>query len=247
VFKNHLYVSGTKPLPLSYFIPMGFDLIRIDKDDNWEAIVGGNSFISLGTIIDEEFNSLSNLWSGFNNPFNVYGWQIQEYKDRLLISTFDDSSNMEVILTTLLENRAALEELIGETATNLLITAYRAVVEILTAIRYPRGFDLYISEDGVNFNSVFLDGLNNPHNYGGRILFVDSENDLYIGTANPFEGCEVWRTDDIPNKTLQPCNENHYNELRKIKDILSKNFEVINDNIPVILELMSKNTYLKSS
>ncbi len=144
VFKDHLYISGTKPLPLSYFIPQGFDLIRIDKEDNWETVVGGRSLIPLGTIIEEEAGSFPSLWSGFSNPFNVYGWQIQEYKDRLLISTFDDSTNMEVILTTLLENRVALAELIGEKVTNILITVYRAVVEILTAIKYPRGFDLYI-------------------------------------------------------------------------------------------------------
>jgi hypothetical protein len=246
VFKNHLYVSGTKPLPLAWLIPFGFDLIRIDKDDNWETIVGGNPLILFDTIIDKDSDCLSNLGSGFNNPFNVYGWQIQEYKDKLLISTFDDSNNMEVILTTLLENRAALENLIGETATNILIAAYRAVVEILTAIRYPRGFDLYISEDGVNFSSVFLDGLGNPHNYGGRILFVDSKNDLYLGTANPFDGCEVWRTDNIPTEALQPCGDNHYEGLLKIKEMLSENFKVINDNMPVILELMSKNAYLKS-
>ncbi|MGI6631047.1 MAG: hypothetical protein ACOX4H_11180 [Bacillota bacterium] len=39
---------------------------------------------------------------------NVYAWQIQEYKGRLFVSTFDDSSNMEVILTTLLANRAVI-------------------------------------------------------------------------------------------------------------------------------------------
>ncbi|MCG1012530.1 hypothetical protein JT739_07935 [Tepidanaerobacter sp. GT38] len=123
---------------------------------------------------------------------------------------------------------------------------HKAGIFHFTAIKFPRGFDLYVSEDGVNFSSVFLDGLNNPHNYGGRILFVDSENNLYIGTANPFEGCEVWKTDSIPNKSLQPCNNNHYKEFEKTREILSENFKVINDNIPVILELMSKNTHLKS-
>jgi len=243
VFKNHLYVSGTKPLPLSYFIPMGFDLIRIDKDDNWETIIGGNPFIPFRTIIDEGNNIISKMGPGFNNPFNVYGWQIQEYNDRLLISTFNDSINMEVILTTMLENRSALENLIGATATNILIEAYKAIVEILTAIKYPRGFDLYMSEDGVNFSPVFLDGLRNPHNYGGRILFVDSNNDLYIGTANPFEGCEIWKAHDIPASSQQPCHENHYEELQKITDILSKNFAVINENIPAILDFMSKNAH----
>ncbi|MGI6684458.1 MAG: hypothetical protein ACOX47_03000 [Bacillota bacterium] len=46
VFKNHLYVSGTKQLPLSWFIPMGCDIVRIDKNDNWRVVVGGNPLIS---------------------------------------------------------------------------------------------------------------------------------------------------------------------------------------------------------
>ncbi|NLC62923.1 MAG: hypothetical protein GX759_02440, partial [Thermoanaerobacterales bacterium] len=244
VFKDHLYVSGTKPLPLSWFIPLGCDVIRIDKEDNWETIVGGNTFVPLASIIDE--GSLSNLGSGFNNPFNVYGWQIQEYKNRLLISTFDDSSNMEVILTTLLENRLALENIIGETVTNILIKVYASVVEILTAIRYPRGFDLYISEDGVNFNCAFVNGLNNPHNYGGRILFVDSKNDLYIGTSNPFQGCEVWYTDGIADNTLQPCDDNHYKDLWKARRLINENLSVINENMSTVLELMSKSNYLNT-
>jgi len=50
----------------------------------------------------------------------MYDWQIQKYQDKLLISTFDDSSNIEVILGTLLANKLALEQLMGAT-TNILI------------------------------------------------------------------------------------------------------------------------------
>ena len=65
VFKNHLYISGTKNVPLSWIIPQGCDIIRLDEYDNFEMIVGPDS--------------ISGINSGFNNPFNVYGWQIQEY------------------------------------------------------------------------------------------------------------------------------------------------------------------------
>ena len=43
---------------------------------------------------------------------------------------------------------------------------------------------------------ICLNGLGNRDNYGGRILFVSSENKLYIGTANPYEGCQLWESDD---------------------------------------------------
>ncbi|MDF2883102.1 MAG: hypothetical protein K0R54_3659 [Clostridiaceae bacterium] len=243
VFKDYLYVSGTKQLPLAWLIPMGCDIIRIDKYDNWQLIVGGNPLIPLTPSDREKRKSLSGLGSGFNNPFNVYAWQIQEYKDRLLISTFDDSSNMEVILDTLLANRSALERQISAETTNILIKIYRNVVKILRAIKYPIGFDLYMSYDGVHFSSVVLKGLWNPHNYGGRILYVDGRNELYIGTANPFQGCEVWKANDIENYNLRSYDENHYRSLWKARELINENYSIISDNMPAILKFLQKEHY----
>ncbi|MDW8800360.1 hypothetical protein P8V03_04245 [Clostridium sp. A1-XYC3] len=243
VFKDYLYVSGTKQLPLAWFIPMGCDIIRIDKHDNWQLIVGGNPLISLTSPEAEQRRSLSGLGSGFNNPFNVYAWQIQEYENKLLISTFDDSSNMEVILNTLLANRLALEYLIGARVVNKLIDVYRSVVEILRAIKYPIGFDLYVSEDGVHFKPVVLRGIYNPNNYGGRILYVDSCDQLYIGTANPFQGCEVFKACNIESSSLESCDEMYFRCLKKAEKVISENYGIVSENMPVILEFIQKNNY----
>ena len=244
VFDDHLYVSGTKQLPLAWLIPMGCDIVRIDRRDNWELVVGGNPLLPVGDSASERIRSRSGLGSGFNNPFNVYAWQIQEYQGKLLISTFDDSSNMEVILTTLLANRAALSALIGEVLAELLIDIYRSVVEILRAIRYPIGFDMYVSDDGINFNPVFLNGLNNPHNYGGRILYPDGCHSLYIGTANPFQGCEVWKADDIGNLNRIRSNlEENYSGLWRAREIIQKRYDVIMENMPAILKFIPEKYY----
>lgn len=242
VFRNHLYVGGTKELPLSWAIPRGCDIIRINTNDDWQLIVGGNPFLPLATerIAPE---SASGLGSGFNNPFNVYAWQIQEFDNKLLISTFDDSSNMEVILTTLLANRIALEQLIGQEVTRILIEIYESVVEILRAIRYPIGFDLYVSEDGIHFSSIFLNGLCNPNNYGGRILFVDGCRQLYLGTANPFQGCEVWRSNCIRCCGCEPRDDNHYRSLQEIREILIAKYDIISQNMPAVLQFMPKEDY----
>lgn len=242
VFKNYLYVSGTKQLPLAWLIPMGCDIIRIDKHDNWQLIVGGNPLIPLTPTEGEERIGLSGLGSGFNNPFNVYAWQIQEYQGRLFISTFDDSSNMELILAILLANRVALEQLLGEAVTKILIAIYKSVVEILRAINYPIGFDLYVSDDGVNFSSVFLNGFDNPNNYGGRILYVDSCDDLYIGTANPFQGCEVWKTSNGGN-FVPSCYDNPYKNLWEIREIINGKYSTINENMEFIKKILPKNHY----
>ncbi len=232
VFKDHLYVSGTKDLPLSWLIPRGCDIIRINKYDEWELVVGGNPFWPVR-------KSASGLGSGFNNPFNVYAWQIREYKGKLVITTFDDSSNMQLILDTLLTNRTALEERIGATVTNILIGIYRSVVEILNAVRYPIGFDMYTSTDGIHFSSVFLNGLKNRNNYGGRILYEDSRKDLYLGTANPFEGCEVWKARH-GDWHATPCDDDHYKSLWDIRRIISENFDILNENMATVLDFIPK-------
>lgn len=241
VFKDHLYVSATKPLPLSWFIPMGCDIVRIDKADNWQLIVGGNPLISLNPAAEQQITSRSGLGSGFNNPFNVYAWQIQEFQGKLLVSTFDDSSNMEVILTTLLANRELLEQRFNPTIIAIIIEVYRSVVEILRVIKYPIGFDLYSSWDGINFTPVFVNGLGNPHNYGGRILYVDSDSQLYIGTANPFEGCEVWRASSIPYYTWKKYSHHHYWSLWQIKQILNEKASILGENMPAILQFIQEN------
>jgi hypothetical protein len=243
VFKDHLYVSGTKKLPLAWLIPMGCDVVRIDRHDNWELIVGGNPLIPCGESKSGESKKRAKIGSGFNNPFNVYAWQIQEYQGKLLISTFDDSSNMEVILTTLLTNRVALAKLIGEQATELLIEVYKAVVELLREIRYPIGFDLYLSDDGVNFNPVFLNGLDNPDNYGGRILFPDRQRTLYIGTANPFQGCEVWKTADMGDNPYRPYLKENYINLWRVRDMIREKYSLIEENMPAILKFIPEKFY----
>ncbi|NLC67922.1 MAG: hypothetical protein GX754_03860 [Clostridiaceae bacterium] len=244
VFGNYLYVSGTKQLPLSWAIPRGCDVARIDKYDNLQLVVGGSSIIPGHKKKCSDNKSLSGLKSGFNNPFNVYAWQIQEYQGRLLISTFDDSINMEVILYTLLANRQALERLIGDTAVKVLILIYKTIVKLLRSIRYPFGFDLYSSGDGVNFYPVFLDGLNNPYNYGGRILYVDRCNDLYVGTANPFQGCEVWKATDEVLYDLETCHENHYKNLWEVRNIIEENYSTLEENLQAISKILPRGYYL---
>ena len=206
IFKNRLYVSGTKELPLAWAIPRGCDIVRIDKYDNYEVLVGPNS--------------VSGIWSGFCNPFNVYAWQIQEYEGELFISTFDDATNMQLILELLLANRENIP--LPQLIVDILIEIYEIVVELLNRFKYPLGFNLYVSKNGLDFDSVFLDGLDNRYNYGGRILFLDRDNDLYIGTANPYQGLEVWRASQC--RHCSDCDNYYDCDFEAIKEELEKGF-----------------------
>ncbi|MDD7688457.1 MAG: dockerin type I repeat-containing protein [Clostridiales bacterium] len=54
-----------------------------------------------------------------------------------------------------------------------------------------RGFDMYVSEDGINFETITIDGFGDPYNHGLRV-FAETDSGLTIGTANPFFGTQVW-------------------------------------------------------
>lgn len=54
-----------------------------------------------------------------------------------------------------------------------------------------RGFDMYVTEDGVNFTTLTTNGFNDPYNHGLRTFAVTNQG-LCLGTANPFNGCQVW-------------------------------------------------------
>uniref|UniRef100_UPI001323F1A4 LPXTG cell wall anchor domain-containing protein n=1 Tax=Escherichia coli TaxID=562 RepID=UPI001323F1A4 len=62
------------------------------------------------------------------------------------------------------------------------------------------GFDLYVTEDGVNFTKITDNGFGDPYNHGCRAFGITNEG-LFIGTANPFYGTQVWK---LSEKTVTP-------------------------------------------
>lgn len=236
VFKNHLYAAVTKQLPLSLFIPLSFDLIRIDKKDKWDLVVGGKPLSPSCPSKGIRKQSLSHFNSGFNNLFNVYGWQIAQYNNNLILTTYDSSSNIKTLLTGFIYNKDFYTDKLGKYKYNELINCYKKIYRLLVRYDYPKGFDIYTSKDGLSFTPVILDGLNNPENYGGRTLYVTSENQLYLGTANPFSGLEVWTIDDKNRESC--CSDDkikyYFNHLNKMNKELLKVYPSLLNLIPEI-------------
>ena len=69
------------------------------------------------------------------------------------------------------------------------------------ANRAQRGFDIYATEDGENWDIVVRDGIGDPYNYGAR-TFTICNDELYVGTANPYYGAQLWRIDAPHMHTL---------------------------------------------
>ncbi len=54
-----------------------------------------------------------------------------------------------------------------------------------------RGFDLLISNNGVNFDAITRDGLGSKNNHGLRTI-ESTDVGIFLGTANPFQGTQLW-------------------------------------------------------
>ena len=75
---------------------------------------------------------------------------------------------------------------------NITVRNMASAIKLLNYLRKAkRGFDLYVTEDGVNFETVTIDGFGDPYNHGLRV-FATTDQGLCLGTANPFYGTQIW-------------------------------------------------------
>ena len=61
------------------------------------------------------------------------------------------------------------------------------------------------TSDGENFEIVTDSGFDDRYNYGGRSL-VATDYGLFVGTANPFYGAQLWRITDGTEENPNPEN-----------------------------------------
>ena len=75
---------------------------------------------------------------------------------------------------------------------NISVRNIASAIRLLNYLRKAqRGFDLYVSEDSVNFETITTNGFGDPYNHGLRVFAVTDQG-LCVGTANPFYGTQVW-------------------------------------------------------
>ena len=110
----------------------------------------------------------------------------------------EESEALTQLINTLMalaRDLGALELDLREVVTSIM--AYFANTYVYTTdTSNPPGFDLYVSEDGMNFYPVTVNGFGDPANYGGRVM-VSSDHGLYVTTANPFHGGQAWRVSPV--------------------------------------------------
>lgn len=171
---------------------------RFDENDDWEMIIGDldknvyPAFDDWGALEGTPvFSSrLGNYGAGFYNPsleqvlqgddtnlsFNQYTWWMDTYGGNLYCTTFDYRVFTRYI-RDLTSDPTVIERLLtwwtGSTPTR-------------------PGFDLYVTKDGITRERGHPRRVRGPYNYGGRTLKSTPEG-LFVGTANPFWGAQVWK------------------------------------------------------
>ncbi|MBO7663665.1 MAG: LPXTG cell wall anchor domain-containing protein [Clostridia bacterium] len=58
------------------------------------------------------------------------------------------------------------------------------------------GFDILVTDDGTDWKKITGDGLRDRYNYGAR-TFTLFNGELYVGTANPYYGAQLWKLRNV--------------------------------------------------
>ena len=138
----------------------------------------------LETVLDEEAYSEIETYGLSDSLLNIYQNLVNEY---LKIRDLLPDDLVEILDKTL--NQDSVDNLFYFLET----CKYLSVGE--------RGFDLLVSEDGINFETITTNGFGDPYNHGCRIFAVTNSG-LTLGTANPFYGTQVWKITDNQRDTI---------------------------------------------
>lgn len=141
------------------------ELIRIDKKDNWELVVGEARATPDGFKVP-----ISGAGPGFGNPFAGYFWSICEHEGWLYLG--DSEWSLFV--------KYAQEDKLPEKFKHMLRPKF-----IDRLLHDFGGFDLWKSRDGRTWSNVTRNGMNNFYNMGLRTM-VSTKYGLFLGAANPF-------------------------------------------------------------
>lgn len=174
VYRDKLYF-GTQILGAI----KGAHVIRFDKDDIMEVVVGPDSVSGYG--------------SGFDRDMNAYVWSMTSLNDQLYIGTWDLATVFQYLADyRTISRKAEFPNLDPwyENANRAAIGMKRAPTALSAAVE--AGGDIYCSADGDTFYPVSTDGLGDPYNIGVRNM-LGVGNHLYVGMANMTEGLEIWR------------------------------------------------------
>jgi hypothetical protein len=175
-FRNNVYVGSMAVPGVTGVMAMkAFDIIRIKPDDKWQLLVGDRTpEVPVNGATTRK--PLTGWPSGFGMPTNLYCWNMEVYDGYLYVGSMDMSSMLRVATDAGME--------VPDMGTGM-------PPQLMQLVLKAAGFDLWKSPDGLIWLPVTLTGMGDYKNYGARTMCVHGSK-LYVGTANPFQGFQVW-------------------------------------------------------
>ena len=184
-------------------------IYRFDENDNWELIIGDSSE-NLDLYGNRIFHDrLGNYGGGFFNPgplqilagdsenysFLQYIWRMEPYGGKLYCTTFDIRVFLRYLTNFIsdADQLSQVEDLLSK------IDLYNAD---------PAGSNIYSSKDGLTWVPEMNNGFGDPYNYGGRTIKATDQG-LFVGTANPFWGAQVWLGNETEETEEEGDTEEH--------------------------------------
>lgn len=163
------------------------------SDAQRKALVDGinDGSIVPGSLNDEE--SAARMLQA-NDLLTVLGTQLDEKASEDFAEMYEETEQLLAAAPQMPENlKKIYETLVKLLSVNNLKAFFKSLPYLAKS---KRGFNLFeISEQadgGVNVTTVADDGFGDPFNHGLRI-FVNTDDHMLIGTANPFYGTQLWR------------------------------------------------------
>jgi hypothetical protein len=188
-FGEYLYVGSSAGIGivLKNGIPVGsrpFDVIRVDKNDNAELVVGAYIPRDPPPGWPKSRTPLSGWPAGFGNALNVYVWMMEEHNGWLYLGSLDMGNMVITDFWDLL-----IKPIAGPISEQIFNQIFKKESP-------GGGADLWKTKDGIHWEPVFINGFGNRSNVGIRRMLSVGDL-LYVTTANgntgdPEGGCEVW-------------------------------------------------------
>lgn len=177
-----------------------FELTEEQKDAEVEALL--DALIFFRSSIDGE--AVTETVSKILNAIKVQDGNLKTLSEQLeamiaylekLMSETEDESLQEFIdaMVSVLDGVNGIMN-VFENVDQEGVDCYVRVSDTIAANDNP-GFEIYCTTDGVNYETITLNGFNDEYNYGCRTFLVGSDG-LYVGTANPFYGAQLWRINE---------------------------------------------------
>lgn len=117
-------------------------------------------------------------------------------------NTADEKASEEFIATYTELSKASKDmtisigEIIGKIFTEENIAKMTSFVKCAAYMSTAeRGFDIFTLDSSLNVKTVTTNGFGDPYNHGCRTFAVTDDN-LIVGTANPFYGTQIWTLSD---------------------------------------------------